>query len=240
MSNKSDTRMCQEIASGVYCMEVGKNISQSNDYFIQSGTSRVLIDATSSNRSKLIKKIVESLFGANTKPISILLMHDHPDYAGSALELAHMWDCPVYVDPDELPYAAIEDPSTVEKYANPQDQCIILPLLRLIPRQPVELMLSMASIKDVVQGFAPDATVPDLPEWQCVPRLGHTPGYVAFFRTSDRVLITGDAIVTANLNSLWGFFMGFTAKQAEGLQSAVVLNMELAGSKRVRCYSCRA
>jgi len=116
-----------------------------------------------------------------------------------------MWGCPVYVHPDELPLAAIGDLSTVEKYANPLDRWIILPLLRLMPRRRVESMLSNSSLKEVAQAFGPGATVPGLPDWECIHTPGHTPGHVTLFRTSDRVLITGDAIVTVNLNSFLGF-----------------------------------
>ena len=207
LSSKLDTGMYREIAPGVYCMEVGKGISRSNVYFVRSGASWVLIDAASANCGRLIRKTAESLFGANTRPASILLTHDHPDHAGSALELARMWGCPVYVHPDELPLAAVGDLSTVEKYANPLDRWIILPLLRAMPRRWVESMLSKASLKDVAQGFDPGAAVPSLPDWECIPTPGHTPGHVAFFRTSDRFLITGDAIVTVDLNSFWGFLL---------------------------------
>ena len=207
LSSKLDIGMYREIAPGVYCMELGKGISRSNVYFVRSGASWVLIDAASANCGQLIRKTAESLFGANTRPASILLTHDHPDHAGSALELARMWGCPVYVHPDELPLAAVGDLSTVEKYANPLDRWIILPLLRAMPRRWVESMLSKASLKDVAQGFDPGAAVPSLPDWECIPTPGHTPGHVAFFRTSDRFLITGDAIVTVDLNSFWGFLL---------------------------------
>ena len=207
LSSKLDTGMYREIAPGVYCMEVGKGITRSNVYFVRSGASWVLIDAASANCGRLIRKTAESLFGANTRPASILLTHDHPDHAGSALELALMWGCSVYVHPDELPLAAVGDLSTVEKYANPLDRWIILPLLRAMPRRWVESMLSKASLKDVAQGFDPGAAVPGLPDWECIPTPGHTPGHVAFFRTSDRFLITGDAIVTVDLNSFWGFLL---------------------------------
>lgn len=206
-NNTAGTEVYREIAQGVYCMEVGKGITRSNVYFVRSGSSWVLIDAASANCGRLIRKTAQSLFGANTRPASILLTHDHPDHAGSALELAHMWGCPVYVHPDELPLAAIGDLSTVEKYANPLDRWIILPLLRLMPRRRVESMLSKDSLKEVAQVFDPGATVPGLPDWECIHTPGHTPGHVAFFRTSDRVLITGDALVTVDLNSFWGFLL---------------------------------
>jgi glyoxylase-like metal-dependent hydrolase (beta-lactamase superfamily II) len=199
--------LCREVAPGVYGMETGKGISRSNVYFVRSGSSWVLIDAAAANCGRLIRKAAESLFGADTRPAGILLTHDHPDHAGSALELARSWACPVYVHPDELPVVAIEDLSTIEKYANPLDRWIVLPLLRVMPRRRVEAMLSSASIKDVVRALDPGAAVPGLPDWECIPTPGHTPGHVAFFRTSDRVLITGDAIVTVDLNSFWGFLL---------------------------------
>ncbi len=207
LPNKLDTGMCREIASGVYYMEAGKSISRSNVYFVRSGASWALIDTATANCGRLIQKTAESLFGANTRPVSILLTHNHPDHAGSALELSRMWDCPVYVHPDELPYTDIRDLSSVEKYANPLDRWIILPLLRLMPRKRVESMLAKGSLKDVVQGYNPDAAIPGLPDWECIPAPGHTPGHIAFFRPEDQLLITGDAVVTADLNSFWGFLL---------------------------------
>ena len=198
---------CWEIAPGVYGREMGNGISRSNVYFVQSGSLWVLIDAALAQCGQLIRKTAESLFGAHTPPAAILLTHDHPDHAGSVRELVHMWDCPVFVHPDELPLVAIEDLSTIEKYANPLDRWIVLPFLRAMPRRRVEAMLARASIKDVVRAFDPSAAVPGLSDWECIPTPGHTPGHVAFFRTSDRVLITGDAIVTVDLNSLWGFLL---------------------------------
>ena len=197
----------REMAPGVYGMEVGKGISRSNVYFVRSGSSWVLIDAASAQCGHFIRKTAESLFGANTPPAAILLTHDHPDHAGSARELVSMWNCPVFVHPDELPLTAIEDLSTVRRYANPLDRWLILPLLRVMPRRRVEAMFAQSSLKSVVQAFDPRAAVPGLPDWECIPTPGHTPGHVAFFRKNDRTLITGDALLTVDLNSLWGFLL---------------------------------
>jgi glyoxylase-like metal-dependent hydrolase (beta-lactamase superfamily II) len=188
-------------------MEVGRGVTRSNVYFVRSGSSWVLIDAASANCDRLIRKTAESLFGANTRPASVLLTHDHPDHAGSALELARTWGCPVYVHPDELPLAAVGGLSTFEKYANPLDRWIILALLRVMPRRRVESMLSRAGLKDVARAFDPGVAVPSLSDWECIPTPGHTPGHVAFFRASDRVLIAGDALLTVDLNSFWGFLL---------------------------------
>lgn len=110
-----------------------------------------------------------------------------------------MWGCPVYVHPGELIPATAGDLATVEKYANPLDRWIVLSLLRVMPRRRVESMLSRTRLKDVAQAFDPGAAVPGLTDWECIPTPGHTPGHVAFFRTSDRPLITGDAPVVLDL-----------------------------------------
>src|SRR5512143_95493 len=122
---------CGEIASGVYCLEAGKGILRSNVYFVRSGPSWVLVDTGSADCGRQIRETAESLFGPDKPPASILLTHDHSDHAGSALELARMWDCSVYVHPDEMPLATLGDVATLRKYANVLDRWIILPLLRL-------------------------------------------------------------------------------------------------------------
>lgn len=198
---------CPEIAPCVHCLEAGKGINRSNVYFVQSGASWVLLDAGSANCGPLIRETAEALFGANTRPASILLTHVHPDHVGSALELAQLWDCLVFMHPDELPLAIDRDLATLERYANPLDRWVILPLLRVMPRRRVEEMLLKTGLKDVAQGFVPGGSVPHLPDWEWIPTRGHTPGHTAFFRSSDRLLITGDAIVTVDLNSFWGLLL---------------------------------
>ncbi len=104
----------REIAPGVSSMEVGNGFTRSNVYFVQAGSSWVLIDAASTGCDRSIRQTAAMMFGADTAPASILLTHDHPDHAGSALDLARGWGCPVYMHPDELPLATAS-PVTVRR-----------------------------------------------------------------------------------------------------------------------------
>jgi glyoxylase-like metal-dependent hydrolase (beta-lactamase superfamily II) len=192
-------RRPEEVAPGVYCFQTGRGITEANVYLVRSGSAWVLIDAAWPHRGRLIRSAAESLFGAGTRPAAILLTHIHPDHCGSALELARVWDLPIHVHPDEL---ALAPGRYLPEYGNPLDRWLVAPTLRLLPRRMVEESVSRSSLEGTARAFDPDAGVPGLPGWQCIPTPGHTPGHVAFFRSSDRVLITGDAILTVNLNSV--------------------------------------
>jgi glyoxylase-like metal-dependent hydrolase (beta-lactamase superfamily II) len=200
------TGLPREIAPGVHCLEVGKGLMRSNIYFVRSGPSWALIDAGSANCGLAIQEAAESLFGKHSPAASILLTHDHPDHAGSARELAKLWNCPVWVHPDELPLAVGGLP-TFGVYANPLDRWVILPLLRLMGSRRTAAMLARASLRDVARPLDAPAELPGLPDWEAIPTPGHTPGHVAFFRRGDRVLITGDALVTLDLNSWSGLLL---------------------------------
>jgi Metallo-beta-lactamase superfamily/F420H(2)-dependent quinone reductase len=63
-------------------------------------------------------------------------------------------------------------------------------------------MRSGNDLRGVVRALDPEAVVPGLPDWRCVPTPGHTPGHIAFHRVGDGILITGDAVVTFNANSV--------------------------------------
>jgi glyoxylase-like metal-dependent hydrolase (beta-lactamase superfamily II) len=206
----------KQVASGVHFIEAGSGITRSNVYFVRAGRAWVLVDAASANCADVIQDAATSLFGANAGPAAILLTHDHPDHAGSALELARRWDCPVYVHPDELRFATANAAnffSVYEPYTTatgrwappPLDRWMVLPMMRLMPRRWREPILSEASLEPVARAFDPGAGVPYLPGWECVPTPGHTPGHVAFFRPDGRVLIAGDAVVTVDLNSARAF-----------------------------------
>jgi glyoxylase-like metal-dependent hydrolase (beta-lactamase superfamily II) len=191
-----------EIAPGVHWYAAGALAG--NIYFVQSAASWVLIDTATAGQGRRIRAATEALFGAGARPAAILLTHVHPDHSGSALELARAWACPVYLHPDELDLAISRRLDTVVRYANPLDRRIILPLLRLFPRQRVEAMLERESLKEVARTFEPGTAPPGLLEWTSIATPGHSPGHTAFFRRTDRVLISGDALLTVDAGSLGG------------------------------------
>jgi glyoxylase-like metal-dependent hydrolase (beta-lactamase superfamily II) len=120
-----------------YRLETGRGLTESNVYFLQSGSSWVLIDAAWRNRGPIIRTAAESLFGVGTRPAACLLTHFHPDHAGSALELARLWELQIHVHPDELQFAAGGyDPA----YAHPLDRWVVAPLLRLIPPRKLQAL----------------------------------------------------------------------------------------------------
>jgi len=194
----------EEVAAGVFQLETGHGITETNVYLVRSGSDWVLVDAAWPNRAPIIQAVAETLFGTGTRPAAILLTHFHPDHSGSAPDLARLWQLPVQVHPDELPLARGGYDAA---YAHPLDRWVVAPLLRLVPRRTLEAMQARNSLEGIAVAFNPDAAVPALPDWQCIPTPGHTPGHVSYFRPEDRVLISGDAVVTVQLNSLTGPFL---------------------------------
>ena len=200
--------VARQIAPDVFCLGPwGRN--QTAVYLVRSGSSWVLIDAGWSNDASRIERAAGSLFGSDSRPAAILLTHCHPDHAGSALSLARTWDCAVYMHPAELPIAAGDFAAMVAS-AGPLDRWVVLPVMRAMGKRRREAVLARSSLSEVACRFDPDAGVPGLPGWECLPTPGHTPGHVSYFRPVDRVLITGDAIVTLRLNSWSGLLRGRT------------------------------
>jgi glyoxylase-like metal-dependent hydrolase (beta-lactamase superfamily II) len=196
----------REIAQGVYWLSLGRGLRASNVYFVRSDSSWSLIDAGWAKDAPAIRRGAESLFGRDTPPSSILLTHDHPDHSGAIRELSKAWDLPVWVHPQELPLA-LGDVQAIRRYAGPLDRWVILPSMRLMGSRRMEATLSRASLEGIARAFDPEAGPPGLTGWEALSTPGHTPGHVAFFRREDRVAITGDALVTIDLNSLRAIFL---------------------------------
>jgi glyoxylase-like metal-dependent hydrolase (beta-lactamase superfamily II) len=204
-TRKGAPEIAHEIAPDVFCLGPWGR-TQIDVYFVRSNSTWVLIDAGWANDASRIEMAARSLFGPGSRPTAILLTHCHPDHAGSALSLASTWGCAVHMHPDELPMATADFAAIVAS-AGPLDRYFILPLMRAMGRRRRATVLARSSLGDVGRTLEPGAGVPGLPGWECIPTPGHTPGHVSYFRPRDRVLITGDALVTLKVNSWSGLLL---------------------------------
>jgi glyoxylase-like metal-dependent hydrolase (beta-lactamase superfamily II) len=130
-----------------------------------------------------------------------MLTHVHPDHEGDSRALATGWGCPVYVSPQELPIAT-RDFSEMRSTARPLDRWLVLPIMRALGARQRQAMFDSATLAGVVRILDPSTEIPCLPGWRCVPTPGHTVGHMSFFRPADRVLISGDALVTAKIDTV--------------------------------------
>ncbi len=195
-----------EIAPGVY--QLGPwGRTQTNAYLVCDGSSLMLIDAGWANDAPRIRAAARSVLGPGLAPAAILLTHAHPDHAGSARELARTWGCPVFVHPTELPLAT-GDFAAMARYAGPLDRWLILPLMRAVGRRRRDAILEAGSLAGLVRPLGPGNAIPGLAGWEWIATPGHTPGHVAYFRARDRVLVSGDAILTLEVNSWPGLLRG--------------------------------
>jgi glyoxylase-like metal-dependent hydrolase (beta-lactamase superfamily II) len=198
------------VAPGVHRLRLGRGLTEVNVYLVESETSWVLVDTGWTHQAGAVHETARALFGAQA-PVAILLTHVHPDHSGAAPTLVREWGVPVYAHPTEVPFArGGYDP----EYAHPLDRWVVGPLLRLIPAERVEQARQRASLEDVTIGYDPQAPLPHLPEWRCVPSPGHTPGHAAYYRDDDGVLLCGDAVLTVDTNNplnlltrRWGLYL---------------------------------
>jgi glyoxylase-like metal-dependent hydrolase (beta-lactamase superfamily II) len=157
-----------------------------------------LVDAGLRTSAAAIRKAAASRFSRDSRPAAILLTHGHFDHVGSAEALAEVWDCPIYVHENEIPFV------NGESAYPPPDPAVGGGLMSWLswtyPRGPYNL-------GERVQPLPAGGTVPNLSDWRWIPTPGHTPGHVSFFRDSDGTLIAGDAFVTQPQESARGVLM---------------------------------
>ncbi len=173
-------------------------VSFVNVYFLgRPGSPWVLVDTGLPGRARQITEAAEARFGAGARPEAIILTHGHFDHAGSAQELAAKWDIPIYAHALELPYL------TGQSDYPPPDPTIggaIAFLSRFMPSKPYDFGSRVRDLK-------PD-TVPGLSDWEWLATPGHSPGHISLFRSSDRVLLAGDAFATMDMDSWSGLVTG--------------------------------
>ena len=151
------------------------------------------------------------MLGPGLAPSAILLTHAHPDHAGSARELAEAWGCPVLAEAAELPIAT-GDFAAMVRDAGPLDHWLILPIMRAIGARRREEAIARSSLAGVIGPLPPGGEIPGLEAWRWIPAPGHTRGHVAYVRAGDRVVLSGDALLTLDVNSVPGIL-----RQRQGL-----------------------
>ncbi len=194
------------IAADVYCLGPHGR-TQTNIYFVRSGDAWVLVDAGWETDLPRIEQAAADLFGRGTAAAAIVLTHDHPDHAGAAHALADRWSCRVFVHPAESAIAR-GDFAAMWRHAGPLDRYVILPAISVLGRRRRDAMLERNSLAPVIDVLEPDGAIRYLPDWRWVHTPGHTPGHVSLYRADDRVLISGDALLTLQVNALAGIAMG--------------------------------
>jgi glyoxylase-like metal-dependent hydrolase (beta-lactamase superfamily II) len=195
----------EEIAGGVHRLSLGPGAIAANVYLVRSGPDWVLVDAAWAGSAAAIRRAAATLFGPDRPPAAILLTHIHPDHSGAAGKLARAWRVPVYVHGDELPMARGR---YLPEADMPLDHWVVMPVMRRLPARARARIEAAGDITDVIRTLDPGGVVPGLPDWEWVATPGHTPGHVAYRRSMDGVLLSGDALVTVDLNSVTGVLTG--------------------------------
>ncbi len=154
-----------------------------------------------------IEAAARALLGPAATPSAILLTHVHPDHSGSAGALAAAWGCPILIHPAEAPFAQGDFPA-MQRDVGPLDRWVILPAMRAIGERRRAAILARDSLAGLTRELATDGTLPGMDGWTWLPTPGHTLGHVSFVRTTDRVVLTGDALVTLKVNTAAGILAG--------------------------------
>lgn len=173
-------------------------ISFVNVYFIgRPGGEWLLVDTGLPGRADQIIEAAEARFGTGTRPEAIVLTHGHWDHAGSALDLARIWEVPIYAHRLEMPYLTGKS-----KYPPPDPTVggAIAFLSRFTPTGKRDLGSQVHEL--------PAKELPGAPGWEWHTTPGHSPGHISLFRPSDRVLLAADAFATMNMDSWTGLVTG--------------------------------
>ncbi len=166
-----------------------------NLYFAgRPGGPWVLVDAGTPGHAARIRAAAEERFGPGARPEAILLTHGHFDHAGSAAELAELWDVPIYAHRLERPF--LTGKSTYPP-KDPTAGGAMAFLSRVFPS-------STVNVGDRLRDLPEGGETPGLKGWRWHHTPGHAPGHVAFFQEGESILLAGDACTTMDLDSPLG------------------------------------
>jgi glyoxylase-like metal-dependent hydrolase (beta-lactamase superfamily II) len=154
----------------------------------------VLVDAGMPGPGDDILQMCAGRFGNASKPAAIILTHGHFDHVGAIVDLITTWNVPVYAHPLEFPFLTGQ-----QAYPEPDvtvEGGMLAKISRLYPNEPID-------IREALKPLPEDGSIPFAPGWRWIHTPGHSPGQVALFRDSDRVLISADAFITVRQDSFY-------------------------------------
>ena len=177
----------QEIATDLAVLP----LSVVNAYLLGDARSWVLVDSGMPGNAMKIKEAAEARFGPGARPRAIVLTHGHFDHAGSASELAELWDVQVYAHRLERPYLTgrSEYPPM-----DPSAPGFFSVLSRFFPSKTPTVDERFVELSNNLPELG-------LSDWELLETPGHTAGHVSFFRRRDGALLAGDALTTVNMDN---------------------------------------
>lgn len=158
------------------------------------GQPWVLVDAGMPNSAEEIIEVAEKRYGKGRAPQAIVLTHGHFDHVGSIVGLLTKWEVPVYAHTLEFPYL-----NGSQAYPEPDTSVeggLLAKVSSIYPHEPID-------ITQALRALPADGSIPILPGWRWLHTPGHSPGQIALFRDSDRLLISADTFITVQQDSLY-------------------------------------
>lgn len=162
-------------------------------FYGRPGGPWVLIDAALAGTAHSIREAAKERFG-DRAPEAIILTHGHFDHVGALKSLADGWDVPVYAHGLEHPY--LDGRSSYPPPDPAAGGGMMARTSFVFPKGPTDVSARLRPLPE-------DGSVPEMPGWRLLHTPGHTPGHVSLWRESDQLLVSGDAFVTTQAESVY-------------------------------------